>query len=163
MLHNFHWHRDVSGSLDNLVLDTSEHLAAQGCCQLTEGFTPNYEGWGGLIPKNVSIPVGLGIQGVYEKVSPNICCPSHIFSIYLLFGEYISPVWPLCFITISFRKTEKRKVPHTMNDWNYTPATLFQLPASLCCMPGYWGCYFVEFNSQGHLPTYSQAAECRGQ
>lgn len=50
-----------------------------------------------------------------------------------------------------------------MNDWSYTPATLFQLPASLCSMPGYWGWYFVEFNSQGHLPNYSQAAECRGQ
>lgn len=106
-------------------------------------------------PQNVSILVGLDIQGVYEKVSPNICCPSHL--VFLSSLENIFPVWPFCFTTTSFGQTEKRKVPHTMNDWSYTPATLFQLPASL------WAWYFVEFNSQGHLPNYSQSAECRGQ
>ena len=49
-----------------------------------------------------------------------------------------------------------------MHNWGYSPATPFQLTASFCCMPGYWGWYFVEFNSQGHLPNYSQAAERRG-
>lgn len=49
-----------------------------------------------------------------------------------------------------------------MHNWGYTPATPFQLTPSFCCMPGYQGCYFAQFNSQHHLPNYNQAADHRG-
>lgn len=61
-----------------------------------------------------------------------------------------------------FWKNRKKKGA-SHNEWlELQPATVFQLPASLCSTPECWGWYLVEFNSQGYLRNYSQLS-CRMQ
>lgn len=113
-------------------------------------------------PQNVSVPVGSVIQGAYEKVSPNTYCPCHLLSIYLLSGEYIFPVWSLCFITISFGQTEDPEMCLIQCRTRATPSHTIPVDCSFHHMPGYWGWYFVDLKSRGYLPNYSQAAGCGG-
>lgn len=49
-------------------------------------------------PQNVSIPIGLVIQGAYEKVSPNTCCPRH-----LVFSCSLENIYSLCGLCVLYQ------------------------------------------------------------
>lgn len=96
------------------------------------------------ISQNDSVPVGLVIQGVYEKVIPTPAVPA----MSLVFSCSLENTYYLCdlsFIISALHRKKEREVPQAMYDWGYTSAKPFQLTAS--CMAGHLCWYVAKCNS----------------
>lgn len=96
------------------------------------------------ISQNDSVPVGLVIQGVYEKVIPTPAVPA-VSSVFNCSLENTYYLCDLSFIISALLRKKEREVPQAVYDWGYTSAKPFQLTAS--CMAGHLCWYVAKCNS----------------